>query len=58
MAPITTERPLTSMLERPSTLLMSTMSDGLASRSFITGMSEWPPASTFASGNLASRLAA
>ena len=34
------------------------MSDGLASLSFITGISEWPPASSLASENLVSRLAA
>jgi hypothetical protein len=30
---------------------MSTTSDGLAIRNFITGISDWPPAMTFASGS-------
>ena len=34
---------------RPGTLRMSTSSDGAASRSFMSGISECPPASTFAS---------
>ena len=58
MAPITIERPFSSMPDRPSIWLRSTRSEGLASRSFITGISEWPPARSFASAFLASRLAA
>ena len=58
MAPITIERPFSSMPVRPSIWPMSMMSDGLASRSFIAGISEWPPARSLASGFLASRLAA
>jgi hypothetical protein len=40
MAPMTIERPLTSMPERPSTRDRSMMAEGRASRSFITGISE------------------
>jgi hypothetical protein len=58
MAPTTTERPFSSTPDSPSTCPMSMMSDGFASRSFITGISEWPPAKSFASGSLVSRLAA
>jgi hypothetical protein len=38
-----------SMPARPGTRRRSTSSVGAASRSFISGSSEWPPASTLAS---------
>src|SRR6185437_16640233 len=50
IAPTTTERPLSSTPARPSTSERSISADGLASRCFITGISEWPPASSLPSG--------
>src|SRR3974390_519246 len=58
IAPITIERPFCSTPERPSTNDRSISADGFASRCFITGISEWPPASSLASGLRANRPAA
>jgi hypothetical protein len=58
IAPITIERPLSSTPAMSSQPLRSISAEGCASRSFITGISEWPPASSFDSGCLAKRLAA
>ena len=48
-APIATSSPSTSMYDSSRNRPMSMTSSGAASRSFITGSSEWPPASTVAS---------
>src|ERR1035437_5704850 len=45
-------------LTSPSTSARSINADGLASRCFITGINEWPPAKILASGLRASRPAA
>src|ERR1700744_2719730 len=58
VAPITSERPFISMPSRPSMWERSTRCGGLASRCFMTGTSVWPPAISFASSFLASKLAA
>ncbi len=58
MAPITIERPFCSTPLRPSTSERSISAEGCASRCFITGISEWPPAKSLASGLRASRPAA
>ena len=58
MAPITIERPFCSTPVSPSTSARSISADGLASRCFITGINEWPPAKILASGLRASRPAA
>jgi hypothetical protein len=52
------QRPFSSMPESPSILPMSRSCEGFASRSFITGKIECPPARIFASGSLASMFAA
>src|SRR5262249_16258363 len=57
-APITIERPFCSTPLKPSTSERSISAGGLASRSFITGKSECPPASSLASGFRDSRPAA
>ena len=49
MAPIRNAPFSRSIPDRPGTRRRSTSSDGAASRSFISGSSEWPPASTLAS---------
>src|SRR5258708_38422727 len=53
---MTTERPFSSIPARPSICDRSTSCDGDASRSFIVGVSVWPPASSLASSFLARRL--
>src|SRR4051794_11084353 len=58
VAPMISERPFISMPSRPSICDRSTRCGGLASRCFITGISVWPPAISFASSFLTSRLAA
>src|SRR5713226_2620454 len=58
MAPMTIERPRSSMPDRPSIKDRSIRLAGLASRCFMVGIRVWPPASSFASSLLASRLAA
>src|SRR3974390_3944346 len=58
IAPITIERPFCSTPERPSTSDRSISADGFASRRFIPGISERPPASRLASGLRANRPAA
>ena len=59
MAPITIERPFCSTpLNAFDQRQDRSSADGCASRCFITGSSEWPPASSFASGLRASRPAA
>ena len=49
MAPMVTPPPFPWIPLSPGTLRRSTSSVGAASRSFISGSSEWPPASSFAS---------
>ena len=49
--------PSRSSTPRSSSREMSTTSDGRAMRSFITGMSDWPPAIAFASGSARSSSA-
>ena len=49
--------PSRSSTPRSSSREMSTTSDGRAIRSFITGMSDWPPAIAFASGSASSSSA-
>src|SRR5260370_31702550 len=58
IAPITIERPRSSMPDRPSIKDRSIRLAGLASRCFMVGIRVWPPASSFASSLLASRFAA
>src|SRR6266576_715907 len=58
IAPITIERPRSSMPDRPSIKDRSIRLAGLASRCFMVGIRVWPPASSFASSPLASRFAA
>jgi hypothetical protein len=43
--------PLALIERRLSIRLRSTRADGAASRSFIAGSNEWPPARIFASGS-------
>ena len=58
IAPIVIASPSRVMPCSSFTPARSTSVDGLASRSFIVGTSEWPPASSFASGSLARRATA
>ena len=58
IAPITIERPFTSMPDSPSTALRSTRLFGEASRSFMVGISVCPPARIFASSSLPSMFEA
>src|SRR5947208_655909 len=58
MAPITIERPRSSIPDSPSISERSMRLAGLASRCFMVGISVWPPARIFASSLLASRFAA
>jgi hypothetical protein len=58
VAPITSERPFSSMPDRPSTLPMSISAEGEARRCFMVGSSVCPPARILASSDLASSEAA
>src|ERR1051326_8712115 len=57
IAPILSERPFSSMPDRPSTSARSTSCGGPAKRNFMVGNSVWPPARSLASSFLLSRPA-
>jgi hypothetical protein len=52
-----TVSPSTLMPDRSAARPTSTSTDGAASRSFMSGISDWPPASSFASSPASARAA-
>ena len=57
MAPITIERPFSSMPVSPSICAeVDEVASASASRSFMVGISVWPPARSFASAFLAEQV--